>query len=139
MRVWGGSIHRGQGRERNVTEFFAHHEYSWLTEFTTGVTHDIAVGRLNSPFNPEFISRTNSYDLNTVCLPHWETERYVPCDATMFGFGLTNDPNCPPVELTPILNKGIVPIYEYDVMQNLISGQHIENDSRHCPVSPLLF
>ena len=137
MKVWGGSIKRGQGQEINVTGFFAHANFSFITPFTISKAYDIAVGRLKSPFVQKFDPKTNSYNVNTVCLPHEDSIRYVPSNATIFGFGLTNHPNCTPNEIPYILNKGIVPISEFE--DTLLSGQHRGNDSRHCPVSSLLF
>ena len=133
--VWGGSNIRKFGYEINVTDFFAHPNFDYITGL--GDSDDIAVGRLAIPMIRETMGETDDYILNTVCLPHWNTARYVPSNATIFGFGHINDPHCPPAHRTPVLLKGIVPIREHK--KYLISGQNHGNDSRPCYVSSLFF
>ena len=140
MQVYGGSHFRRFRYVSNVKRFIQHDFYRLGPNGTSqkeGAPYDIALIRLETPFYPQYFPNTDIFSLNTVCLPHWDTKRYVPAYATLFGWGLTNHPNCPPADFPKVLMKGINVLIREN-RKLLLSGQHFGLDSRICPVSPLL-
>ena len=141
MQVFGGSHIRGDIRRvqqiRNVSGFIRHKYYPLGpngTSLKEGYPYDIALVKVDKPFDIQYFSGTRIYSMNTVCLPHRNTHRYVPTYATIYGWGRINHRNCPPAPFARILRKGInVPIRE--INDFLLSTQHFGEDSRPCPVS----